>query len=50
MNCPNCKSEMVLRYYRTPEEAMKDVVRYLPRDMIGKPVWFCKCLTVVKGW
>ena len=51
MNCPNCRSEMLLRYYKSPEEAMKEVLRYLPKDLIGKPVWFCRrCLNVVKGY
>jgi len=51
MNCPNCKSEMMLRYYKSSEEAMKEVMRYLPKDLIGKPVWLCrKCLMVVKGY
>jgi len=51
MKCPECQTEMVLRFYDSAEEAMKEVVRYLPKDMIGKPIWLCrKCLTVVKGW
>ena len=51
MKCPQCHAEMVLRYYKSPEEAMKEVVRYLPKDFIGKPVWLCrKCLNVVAGW
>ncbi|HTY47226.1 MAG TPA: hypothetical protein VMB46_06130 [Methanomassiliicoccales archaeon] len=51
MNCPKCTAEMVLRFYNTPEEAMKDVLRYLPAEMMGKPLWLCrKCLTVVEGF
>ncbi len=51
MNCPNCRSEMVLRYYKSPDEATKEIMRYLSKDFIGKPVWLCKkCLTVVKGY
>ncbi len=42
---------MILRYYKSPEEALKDALRYLQPEMIGKPVWFCKkCLTIVPGW
>lgn len=51
MKCPNCQVEMVLRYYKSADEAMKEVVRYLPQELIAKPVWLCrKCLTIVPGW
>jgi len=51
MKCPNCGNEMVLRYYKNAEEALKDALRYLPTELIGKPVWFCaKCLAIVPGW
>ncbi len=51
MECPKCKADMVLRYYKTPEEAMKDVLRYLPAELMGKPLWLCrKCLTVLEGF
>jgi hypothetical protein len=51
MKCPKCEAEMVLRYYASPEEAMKDVLRYLPKEMMSKPLWLCnKCLVIVEGW
>jgi ribosomal protein L37AE/L43A len=51
MICPKCGNEMILRYYKSPEEALKDALRYLPPEMIGKPVWYCKkCLAIVPGW
>jgi hypothetical protein len=51
MKCPTCGSEMVLRYYKNAEEAFKDALRYLPNELIGKPVWYCKkCLAIIPGW
>jgi hypothetical protein len=51
MKCPNCETEMILRYYKNPEEALKDALRYIPTELIGKPVWFCKkCLNIIPGW
>lgn len=51
MKCPTCGNEMVLRYYKSAEEALKDALRYLPGEMIGKPVWYCKkCLAIIPGW
>ena len=51
MKCPKCEAEMTLRYYKNPEEAFKDVLRYIPNEFLGKPVWYCKmCLNIIPGW
>jgi hypothetical protein len=51
MKCPKCEAEMTLRYYKNPEEAFKDVLRYIPKEFLGKPVWFCKkCMNIIPGW
>lgn len=51
MKCPKCQSEMVLRYYSNPDEALKEVLMYLPKEMLSKPLWLCrKCHTVVESF
>jgi hypothetical protein len=34
MKCPNCKAEMILRYYRSAEEELKDALRWIPIELI----------------
>ena len=51
MQCPKCKAEMEVRYYKSADQAVTEVLRWLPQELIGKPVFLCpKCLNVIEGY